>query len=107
MKIYISGPISDMPDLNRAAFYDAADKFKAAGFETFNPHTIEPPDCDDVDLSNKRQIWQYYMRECVKELPNCQHIYMLQGWVDSEGARWEFNLAMALGLTISFQGLKP
>lgn len=93
MKIYISGPISDMPDLNRAAFSDAVDYFISNGFDAFNPHDIAPP--ADFDQLTKREVWQHYMRECVKQLPNCQHIYMLRGWQKSEGARWEFNLARA------------
>lgn len=104
MRIYISGPISNMPDLNRAAFADAVDRLTVPGQTTFNPHDIAPT--ADIGQLTNREVWQYYMRECVKELPNCQCIYMLRGWQKSEGARWEFNLAVALGLTVSFEGLQ-
>lgn len=101
-RIYISGPISDKPDLNRAAFSDAVHRLTVPGQTTFNPHDIAPP--TSIDQLSKREIWQYYMRECVKVLPDCQHIYMLRGWENSDGARWEFNLAVMMGLTVSFEG---
>jgi hypothetical protein len=99
MKIYISGPITGRPNLNKKAFEDIAIALSGK-FDFFNPHEIPPP----PDPLEGKALWQYYMRECVKELPGCTHIFMLRDWFESDGALEEHRIARMLGLTVLHQG---
>jgi len=42
--IYIAGPVSGQPDLNRSAFYQAQEQLNALSFEIRNPHDF----CADI-----------------------------------------------------------
>lgn len=96
MRIYISGPISGMPDLNRDAFAKAAADLRAGGHVVVSPHEI---------ISHERAEregweWSDYMREDIKALMTCDAIYMLEGWQLSKGARVERYIAQELGFTV-------
>lgn len=89
-KVYISGKITGL------VFEDALESFAKAeqqlikeGFEVVNPMTLN----HDHDKS-----WASYMREDVKAMLDCTHIYMLEGWHDSRGANIEYNLACELNI---------
>jgi hypothetical protein len=89
MKIYISGPISGRPYLNSAAFARAGMKLKLLGYDIVNP----------LDISYKvKQPATYldYLKADIKELVNCDRIYMLDGWMFSRGARIERIIAWLL-----------
>jgi nucleoside 2-deoxyribosyltransferase len=90
MKIYISGPITGMPNDNREAFTKAESFLRSEGLEPVNPFTF-PHDHD--------KTWASFMREDIRELTKCQMIYMLAGWEKSRGARIEFRLAQDLDMT--------
>lgn len=94
-KIYISGRITGIT-IKEATdnFYEAEKDLFELDYEVINPMTIK----HDHDKS-----WKNYMKNDIKELLNCSHIYMLKGWHLSKGANIEFNLAKDLGLTIYFQ----
>lgn len=98
-RVYISGPITGLPDLNKHEFNKAALNMTLIGVDYFNPQDIPPP---KENLEGKA-LWRYYMRECVKELPSCSHIFMLRGWYRSEGATEEHRIAKMLGLLIEYQ----
>lgn len=87
-RIYISGPMTGLPDFNYPAFHRMAAKFRAAGFEVENP--AENPGFDD---------WAGYMRHALTQLLTCDAILMLDGWENSRGAKIERDLALTLGMT--------
>lgn len=93
MTIYISGGMSGLPDLNFPAFHAAAAKIRAQGFEVLNP--AESPHNDDLTLP-----WEYYLRQDLKDLLECDQIYMLSGWSKSRGATLERHVASELGFKI-------
>ncbi len=99
-RVYISGPITNMPNLNRDAFYAHAAKLASEGVESYNPHDIPLP-ANMAEMTHD-EIWQYFMRECVRNIPNCTVIHMLPKWGLSRGARWEHNIAEMLGLEILY-----
>jgi hypothetical protein len=88
MRIYISGPITGLPDLNRPAFALAAEQLRAAGFEPVNPHDIDPGKQDPT--------WRCHMRADVKILVDCDAVATLPRWQASRGACIEFDLARGL-----------
>jgi hypothetical protein len=96
-KIYISGPVTGLPDGNKPEFDKVASRLFARGLPYFNPQDIPAP---PESMTDKDEIWRYYMRACVKEIPDCTQIWMLPGWECSRGACWERNIAEMLGLLV-------
>jgi hypothetical protein len=108
-QVYISGPITGLPDLNRAAFDHEERLLREVGYETFNPHSITPPS-DEVLQEwahtqkdhGKENLWRHYMRICVGQIPLCDSMRMLPDWQNSKGAVWEHRIAMMLGLEVTY-----
>lgn len=80
MKIYIAGPMTDLPELNFPAFHAAADQLRAAGHVAVNPAEINPDPTAE---------WTDCMFEDLKQLSECDGIVMLPGWENSPGAQIE------------------
>lgn len=97
MKIYISGKITGTTDYEKR-FAKATDKFRNKGYYTVNPVEV----CSHI---KEGSAWETYMRECIKALCDCTHIYMMHGWHDSKGAIEELKIAKMLGLKIHFEGV--
>lgn len=95
-KCYIAGPISGTEDYEKR-FRKAEQEVRALGMHPVNPVTL--PHLHD-------KSWAAYMKEAMREMLNCEAIYMLKGWMDSEGARLEFNLAQELEFDRYYQPLK-
>jgi hypothetical protein len=106
MVIYISGPVTGIPNLNKKAFcaaYREIARLKvrprlrdmkiinplhigARLRSYFNLHFAHPPQ------------WSDYMRACVKKLMDADCVYFLSGWAESEGASVERYIAKRLGI---------
>ena len=86
--VFISGPITGMPDLNIPAFNAADKKIRRTGAAVYNPASLP--------LGND---WQWYMDQCFKAMQDCTAIYQLLGWENSRGARIENEWALELGLS--------
>ena len=91
MKVYIAGPITGQPDLNRIAFGDAVDGLRAAGYEPLSPHL---PLVDGWG-------WNQYMCRALALMLTAQAVALLHGWGDSPGARIEAQLAKDLGMQVA------
>lgn len=91
MKIYISGPMTGRPDFNHPAFHAAAATLRAAGWAVFNPA--------ENGLQPDAQ-WGVHMRVDIKALMDCDAIVLLDGWMDSKGARLERHIAVQLGMRV-------
>jgi len=94
MRVYISGPITGVPDYNEN-FIQAERKLLAAGHDPVIPVTI------GAALSarlGREPTWREYMREDIKALCDCDAIIMLDGWEKSSGARLEEHIAMRLDI---------
>ena len=86
MVVFISGPMTGMPDFNRAAFFRAQEFLEENGFTVLNP-AILPTDLPETA----------YMPICLAMLDQCDCFFMLDGWVHSEGAGIELSYAMKQG----------
>jgi len=93
VRVYISGPITGKPNLNKDAFQYTERKLMFCGYKTVNPHTI----CFGVQPGSP---WTDYMRVCIEHLARCEAIYMLPGWMFSRGAVVEWMIAKILGIKI-------
>ena len=90
MRVYVSGPVTGMPGLNRRAFERAAVQLEAAGHTPLVPHWFVPSDAG----------WQDAMRRSIETLVKCDGVALLPGWQDSKGAVIEFSLARDLGIPV-------
>lgn len=91
MKVYISGPVSGMPNNNRETFEHAAMIWdNTFGCVSINPLASEPEDA----------TWEICLRKDIALLIECDAIAMLPGWMDSRGARLEHFIARQLGMKV-------
>jgi len=88
-KLYLSGPMSGLPDDNFPAFNEAADKLRKVGYEVVNPA--------EYGRSGGWQ-WQDYILRDLPVLCTCDGVATLTGWGASDGAAVE--VAFAVGLDI-------
>lgn len=97
IKIYLSGKITGVKDLNKPKFEAAekllitCNKYKNVYVHVYNPHKLD----DKHDKS-----WGGYMRECINALTLSDEIYMLDDWRGSRGALVELFVAKCLNIPI-------
>jgi hypothetical protein len=92
--VYLSGPMTGLPDYNRPAFDAVAAELRAQGKTVFNPAEV-----GERDVIRSRS---WYMRKDIDALLRCDSVHVLQGWEKSEGARLEIEIARQLELPIVF-----
>lgn len=97
IKVYISGPITGKPNLNREAFKKAEAQLLEKGYTVINP-------LRRVKVSDKK-TWEDYMKTDICLLTKCNAIYLLKDFEYSRGARLEYKIAMELKYTIMGEGL--
>ena len=90
--IYLSGPMTGLPDFNRPAFDKAAKNLRDKGYEVWSP-----AEAFDRSVVMPRS---HYMREDIKALLECDTVMMLPNWEQSRGARLEFEIAKELELPV-------
>ena len=93
--IFISGPMSGLPDFNRPAFMSEAARLRALGYFVFNPGENTAPPSGE---------WADWMRLSIRQLTVAQALVALPGWIDSQGARLEQVVAQELGLPVFLAG---
>jgi hypothetical protein len=92
--IYLSGPMTGLPDYNRPAFNAVAEELRAQGMSVFNPADIGPQE------NIMPRAW--YMRRDIEGLLKSDTVYVLPGWGKSEGAKLEIEIAKQLEMPIVF-----
>lgn len=101
-RIYIAGPMTGEPDLNREEFRKAA-KFveePSKGFSIgFNPHDVA-----NMLGWDEQTPLSTIASTLLADLASCDAIYMLRGWEQSKGATAEHAVAKWIGLEIIYQG---
>ena len=95
MRLYVCGPVSDVPLLNRPAFERAALQLEEAGHTPVVPHWFVPATAS----------WQDAMRRSVETLVKCDAVALLPGWEESRGAMAECRLASDIGMRVADVGL--
>lgn len=89
MTLYLSGPITDIPDYV-ARFAAAAARLQAAGYTVVNPVELCQPDWD----------WDRCMTVDLAALRTCEGVAVLDGWEASRGSRIELGEAFQRGLPV-------
>ena len=86
-RLYISGPMTGLPDYNRPAFNSTALQLRRAGYEVVNPVDNGLPESSP---------WHHHMRADIGLLMRCDAVAWLPGWHQSKGAKIEIELANKL-----------
>lgn len=98
-KIYISGAMTGLPDCNYPKFDEVENELLNQGHAVVNPANIARGLMVPDHLTDEEK-WQMYIDEDLKYLGRCTHIYMLQGWESSRGAKIEYKKALEIGLEV-------
>lgn len=86
-RVYISGAMTGIPEFNAPAFQKAYFDLQEADYFPVLPVPY-------VDGKS----YQEYLRDDIKLLMDCDGIYMLSGWQESNGSRLEHMVALACGI---------
>lgn len=89
-RIYLSGPMTGIENMNFPEFNAEADRLRKLGYDVVNPAEI---DQDSTD-------WCECMRKDLAELLTCDTLALLQGWHRSAGAHLEMHVASIIGMEI-------
>lgn len=100
-KVYISGKITGLEETaTRERFLLAQGKWLGRGYDVVNPFAV-------YDFLKQEKIcelnWANIMVYDLFALKDCGVIYMLDGWMDSPGARIERDFASRLGLEVIYE----
>lgn len=112
MRIYISGPMSHIPNFNSSAFTNAEKKLRDAGHFPINPIAVDAANGDTYESERASGVWisprrqEYLLRDIAIILSKTDFvdgIYMLEGWEKSPGARIEKAVAEADHKTVYYE----
>lgn len=87
-RIYLSGPMTGLPNLNRSAFSKAAKALRKRGYKVINP--------SELDNNEPQRSWEGCLQRDIKHLMKCQSVATLDGWERSRGANLEIYIGNAL-----------
>ena len=95
LKVYISGPMTGLPNMNRKTFAEAEEWCRQQGMSPFNPGWL---------LFEEDTAFKYdeMLQIDIAALSLCDMILLLPGYDKSNGARVELELATRLGLQIEY-----
>ncbi|WP_347253481.1 DUF4406 domain-containing protein [Leminorella grimontii] len=92
--IFISGPMTGLPEFNRPAFNEAATTLRNRSFIVLNPAIF--PD----GLTHDQ-----YLAMSLSMLDQADAIYLLKGWEKSKGAVMEFDRAKQRDLLFMYEDM--
>lgn len=96
MTVYISGKMSGLTEEEyRKNFKDAENRLIELGYNVVNP-------CDLVYL---QESYAGMLLQALYALSQCDKIYMLKNWKESNGANCEYWFAKGMGIDIMFEGV--
>ena len=104
MRIYLSGPMTGIPNKNALAFMYAEGFCETRGWTVENPIRLD----EDLDRRHKSigkppPTYHQYIKRDIQLLTWCDAIVMLRGWQWSHGACLERQVGMEIGLTVYYQ----
>ncbi len=92
MKIYVSGPMSGLPNNNVSAFDAAAVRLRKKGYQVINPAEL-----DDGEPCGVQVV---HVGDTLRALTKCGAVATLKNWKKSRGANLEVHVARALAFEI-------
>lgn len=111
MKVYISGKIGEevVSEATRQKFAKAEEMLKAKGYEVFNPTTsglgkVADEKVLEAERRGEKTTWyQEILKLDLDALSFCDGIYLLNDYKQSDGARIEYDFALANKKKFLFQ----
>lgn len=100
LKLYLSGPMTGLPECNYPAFAAAAQHLRDKGAIVVSPHELPAADCQGCANTGYEHAWSEHMRVDLAALLTCNVIVLLPGWQQSRGAQLEKTVAEAIGLMV-------
>ena len=94
MRIYVSGPMTGMPELNFPEFHRVANELNADGHIAVNPAEID---------HGSDPTWEDCLRRDIAALITCDAVVFLPGHEHSRGARLERHIATELGMQLMYR----
>lgn len=91
MKVYLSGPMTGLPDHNYPAFEAARTDLRQEGFKV-----LCPAEAGVV----KGWTWEQYLRRDLAMVISAHAVVVLDGWQQSRGACLEVHVARELGMPV-------
>lgn len=90
--VYLSGPMTGLPDYNFPNFNRFAYSLRGRGFVVINPAET----AGGVDHLDR----EWYFRMDLSAIAESEAVFVMPGWKDSEGAKTEVAVAHAFGLPV-------
>lgn len=100
IKIYISGPMRGIPDLNFAEFDKAVDRAKYLGHVPISPADLDRQDGNPPYPEGSPGWLRFFAERDLLTLLQCDAIAVLPGWENSVGARMEVATAMFMRMPV-------
>lgn len=91
--VYLSGPMTGLPQFNFPAFHAEAARLRDMGLDVVNPAELNP----DTSMP-----WNLCMRADIRALCDCDAIALMPGWQHSEGAALELHNAKRMGMYVAY-----
>lgn len=92
MRLYLSGPMTGLPDWNFPKFHEYALILRQRGHTVVNP-------AENFDGCTDLPRWMY-LRLAYEQVPSCEAIAVMPGWGASMGAWGEIRIARDVGIPI-------
>lgn len=101
--IYISGPMTGLPEENFPAFFAAQEWLEADGWIVINPARHGHISA----TMTYEALLELYLADIRALDPETDAVYLLLGWAESPGAWMEYLEARRCGLTFFHEALYP
>lgn len=88
LKIYLSGPMTGVEDLNRPLFNQIAKELRSQGYKLVNP--------PELDKNEPQRSWEGCLKRDIRYLLQCDAVANLPRWQKSRGATLENYIARQL-----------
>ena len=104
VKLYLSGPMSGLPQCNFPAFHAATQELRDSGFEVWSPaerDTIEDGfDPLRGDARPAQLTYAHFMKRDLPAVCDSDAVAVLPGWERSKGACLEVHVAREIGIPV-------
>lgn len=94
--VYISGPMSNLPDYNRPAFHLMERIIKQTGCRVLSPARYP-------DKATELMSYQDHMRRDIKMVCESNIMIVMNGWEVSKGVEVELAVAKSIGISIFYE----